>query len=367
MAKLAEEIFMRRAIELAQQGRGIASPNPMVGAVIVCDGKILSEGFHSGPGNPHAEIEALNNLPKRSRAATLYINLEPCCHLGRTGPCTEQIIKSKIKEVVVAIQDPNPLVNGGGIAALKEAGITVRTGLLKDDAELLNDAYLGYHRNKRPFVILKLAQSLDGRIATSNGDSKWISSESSRTIVHKLRSEVDAVIIGRGTLQRDNPKLTVREVKGKNPYRIIVTSSGKLPAASKVLLDNADNKTIIATTAEGAEKIERSKISGSPIIWTVAQNAEKSGVDLRSLLQQAYEFGLQSIMVEGGSALATSFVNDQLVDKMIFFIAPIIVGRGINSMSELNVKTISEAVEFDRSMFIDSGDDLCFVGYPRRN
>lgn len=367
MAKLAEETFMRRAIELAQQGRGLTSPNPMVGAVIVRNGKIVSEGYHSGPGKLHAEIEALNNLPAKSAATTLYINLEPCCHLGRTGPCTEQIIKSKINEVVVALEDPNPMVKGGGIAALKQAGIKVSTGLLKEDAELLNDAYLGYHRNQRPFVILKLAQSLDGRIATATGDSQWISSESSRTIVHRLRSEVDAVLVGRGTLRKDNPRLTVREVKGKNPYRIVVTSSGELPATSKILLENTDQRTIIATTAEGAAKIERSKTAGNPIIWTIAHNHDKTGVDLKALMQQAYDFGLQSVMVEGGSALATSFVNERLVDKMILFIAPIIVGEGVNSMSELNIKTISDAVEFERSSFIDAGDDLCFVGYPRRD
>jgi len=363
MAGKALETCMHRALELAEKGRGLTSPNPMVGAVVVKNNRIVGEGYHRGPGKDHAEIVALKKAGKKAIGAVLYVTLEPCCHTGRTGPCTNAIIKTGIKKVVTPLKDPNPLVNGQGLRLLKKAGVIVETGILKHKATLLNDAYLGYHKNQRPYIILKTAQTLDGRIATVTGDSRWVSSPSSLAYSHRLRAEVEAVVVGMGTVRQDNPALTVRHVKGKNPYRIVLSRSLNFPPRNQLLNKNADYKTIVVTTEKAAVKFGNSIKGKNLIIWTVKTN-RNGMLDLHDFLIKANKFGLQSLMVEGGGRLATSFWKHRLVDKYVLITAPKLIGNGIDSVGNLNIKKLSGAIRFKDVSNFRSGVDNIFIGYP---
>jgi diaminohydroxyphosphoribosylaminopyrimidine deaminase/5-amino-6-(5-phosphoribosylamino)uracil reductase len=355
---------MKRALALAAKGRGTTSPNPMVGAVIVKSGRIVAEGYHQRPGNDHAEIVALKQAKNRAAGATLFVTLEPCCHTGRTGPCCDAIIAAGIKQVVYAVKDPDPRVNGRGARRLRAAGVRVQSGLLAPEAEQLNEFYLTSQRLKRPFVILKLAQSLDGRIATATGDSRWISSAQSRRVVHQIRAEVDAVMIGGGTARKDDPQLTVRLARGRNPYRIVVAGTTPVPRSGKLISMNGDGKTIIVRGKTKSDKGRRLTVGKNPLVWEV-KSRRNGQVDLHALLGCAREFGIRSIMVEGGAALATSFLRERLVDKFILFTAPIIVGKGTNAIESLGTQSIKEAVSFSRYSLSASGRDWVFVGYPK--
>ncbi len=365
MTDSAELTYMKRALELAERGRGKTSPNPMVGAVIVNHGKIVGEGYHRMVGRDHAEVAAIRSARGKTQGATLYVTLEPCCHVGRTGPCTQAIIESGISKVVIPLKDPNPVVNGKGIRQLRQAGIEVTSGVMKQEAARLNDAYMGYYKLHRPYVILKTAQTLDGRIATSGGDSKWISSEQSRKLGHRLRAEVDAVVIGSGTLSADNPSLNVRFVNGSSPYRIVVTGSGNIPASSKLLKSNADLKTIVATSKNGMTRITRAKSNRNLVLWQVRSDI-RGQIDLHDFLGKANDFGLRTILVEGGSRLATSFLKAGLVDKCVVIMAPKIVGEGVSAVGDLKISKISRAIEFSDVRFFQSGSDMVFIGYPVR-
>lgn len=361
MAAFTDIELMNRAMTLAQKGRGKTLPNPMVGAVIVKNGNVVGEGYHRGPGKPHAEVEAIKRAGRTSRGSTLYVNLEPCCHTGRTGPCTEAIAAAGIRKVIYAITDPYPPVNGKGAGELRKAGVEVSNGILSKEAARLNDVYFGLVKNQRPYVILKLAQSLDGRIATENGESKWISSEKSRKFVHELRAESDAVLIGAGTLRKDNPELTTRLVRGKNPYRIIVTGTMDLPEESYLIKQNNDLKTIIATCAE--RKTGKLNFSSKLTYWKVNKDSANR-IDISDLLSKAKDFGLNSILVEGGAQIATSFLKAKLVDKLIFVTAPVIIGQGKDSIGELGISNISDAIKFKDFYRIDMEPDNILVGYP---
>ena len=362
VAEFSKTELMQRTFSLALKGRGRTLPNPMVGAVLTKNGRIIAEGYHKGPGYPHAEIEAIGKAGKNAKGATLYVNLEPCCHFGRTGPCTEAITEAGIKRVVYAATDPNPLVKGRGAKILKKAGIEVTNGLLSTEAARLNEVYFGLLKNERPFVTLKLAQSLDGRIATIDGDSKWISGEKSRKFAHSLRAESGAVLVGMGTVRKDNPSLTVRHVRGKNPYRIIVSTSGDLPKSTRLISENQDLKTILATTHMSIPKSANSR-SKKMTYWTL-EKAANGEIDLADLLQKAKAFGIHSILVEGGAEIAASFLKDKLVDKLILITAPIIVGKGVDAIGDLGLKRIDQAITFKDSYRFQSGPDEVFVGYP---
>jgi diaminohydroxyphosphoribosylaminopyrimidine deaminase/5-amino-6-(5-phosphoribosylamino)uracil reductase len=340
----------------------------MVGAVVVKGRRIVGEGYHRYAGADHAERVALKQAGAKASAATLYVNLEPCCHTGRTGPCTEAIIKAGIRKVVFSVKDPDRRVNGKGAAALRRAGVTVANGLLQAEAQRLNEVYIGYHRNQRPFVILKTAQTVDGRIATATGDSKWISSLPSRKLAHRLRAEVDAVVVGMGTVRKDDPALTVRLVQGKDPYRIIVSRSLRFPRRCRLLDENTDTRTIIATTAGSVRRFSRPRRakSGGLIFWTVRKRRDGL-LDLHDFLDKANDFGLRSLLVEGGSRLATSFLSEGLVDKYVAFVAPKIVGEGIVAVGQLQVRTLPEAVSLRRFSVEQSGPDFVFTGYPVRS
>jgi diaminohydroxyphosphoribosylaminopyrimidine deaminase/5-amino-6-(5-phosphoribosylamino)uracil reductase len=361
--KQVDEQFMQHALDLAKKGRGTTSPNPMVGAVVVKRGKIMGEGYHQIAGGPHAEIIALKQAGKNSKGADIYVTLEPCSHYGKTGPCTEAIIEAGIKRVVYAVQDPNPVVKGNGARRLKKSGIVVVGDLLKAEATELNEAYFHYHAAKRPFVILKTAQTLDGYIATRNGESQWITGTEARKQTHMLRSEVDAVIVGAGTVRTDDPKLTVRAVKGRNPYRIVLTESGNIPTHAALLAENSDMKTIVATSETGAKKLHTAAEKANLILWKIAQR-KQGGLDLSDFLTKAGEFGMRSLLLEGGATLATSFWKAGLVDKYIAMIAPSILGTGMPVIGDLGISRLDKRVELSRMSVSKAGTDYLFSSYP---
>ncbi len=355
--------YMRMALELSVKGIGKVSPNPMVGAVLVKRGKVVGRGYHRASGSAHAEVNAIKSAGRNARGATMYVTLEPCCHTGKTGPCTEEIIKAGISKVIYASKDPNPFVSGKGARYLKRAGLKVSNGLLKSETQLLNDSYFGYFKNNRPYLIIKAAQTLDGKIATSNGDSKWITSSSALDYAHRLRSQVDAVIVGSGTLRKDNPSLTVRRVKGKNPYRIILSGSLSFSTELNLFSKNYDMKTIIATTSKKTEK-KFSSLKHPPIIWNIKEDRNKR-LNLKDLLVKANNFGIKSILVEGGAKVITSFINKNLVDKLILITAPRLLGNGISTIGNLNKKMMTDAIEFENQSFLPLGKDIAFIGYPK--
>ncbi|MEK7172215.1 MAG: bifunctional diaminohydroxyphosphoribosylaminopyrimidine deaminase/5-amino-6-(5-phosphoribosylamino)uracil reductase RibD, partial [Patescibacteria group bacterium] len=309
--------FMHRVMELAGRGQGFVSPNPLVGAVFVKNGKIISEGYHKKFGGDHAEIVAIKNAGKKSPAGgTLYINLEPCVHYGKTPPCAPKIIEVGIARVVIAAKDPNPLVSSHGITALRKAGIKVEVGCLEREAKALNEKFIKWIESGMPFVSLKIATSLDGKIATRTGDSKWITGESSREYVKRLRDEYDAILIGTGTVFADNPSLSG---KTREPKRIILDSALKIPLTAKIF---RNSNVFIATTA----KASQSKINALIKRGIDFKIFKGEKIPLRPLLRYLGGKNISSVLVEGGSEIFGSFIDEKLVDKFYWFIASKIIG-----------------------------------------
>ena len=332
---------MKRALQLARRGMGRVSPNPMVGAVIVRAGRIIAEGWHRKFGADHAEIDALKQARGSVRGATIYVTLEPCCHWGKTPPCVDTLIEQGIKRVVIGILDPNPLVDGKGAQLLRDRGIEVFVGVMEQAARMLNEVYFYYSQTGLPFITIKYAQSLDGRIATVQGNSRWISSEGSRRFIHRLRAQHDAVMIGRGTVLADDPLLTVRLVKGKNPLRICLDSKLRIPLDAQVLRD--EGKTLIVTTDEhGKDKIEKIRMLGKEVL--VNQSGADGRVELRSLMKKLTERGISSILVEGGSEVITSLLKEDLVNRMVVITAPLILGKGIEAIGDLGIIDLERAI-----------------------
>jgi len=358
MAVKADEKYIAISLKLAKKAIGKTSPNPMVGALVVKNNQIVGHGYHKKAGTLHAERIALNKARNLSKGSTLYVSLEPCCHYGRTDPCTRAIIDAGIKRVVYSIKDPNPKVNGKGIMELKKAGIEVVGCVLANEARRLNEVYLKYITTNRPFVILKLAQSLDGRIATANGISQWITGPEARKYAHRLRSYYDAVAVGSGTVRTDNPQLTVRLVKGNNPYRIIISRSLNFPRSINLLANNEDCKTIIATSSKSARRLKIKNL----IIWEIKEN--KNGLSMVDLIDKAGQFGISSLLVEGGSGVATSMVKNRLVDKFHIMMAPMIIGRGIEAVNDLGVRDLEKAMRLREYKIEQMGNDFLLTGYP---
>ncbi|MFC1812560.1 bifunctional diaminohydroxyphosphoribosylaminopyrimidine deaminase/5-amino-6-(5-phosphoribosylamino)uracil reductase RibD [Thermodesulfobacteriota bacterium] len=325
-----DQYFMKKALDLAIKGQGFTSPNPMVGAVVVKAGKIVGKGFHKTAGSAHAEVNALNDAGLSANNATLYVTLEPCNHTGKTPPCTDKIIETGIRRVVVAMVDPNPDVRGGGIDVLKSRGIEVTVGICEAQAENLNEVFIKYIRTKRPFVILKCAATLDGRIATRTGDSKWISGEASRAFVHRLRHAVDAIMVGINTVKNDDPKLTTRlpddpvKINGLDPTRIILDTRLSIPEDAKVLQLFSDSDTIVITgNSVSADKKDRIEKRGSRVV----ESSVKDGlIELDPLMDRLGALGISSLLIEGGSHVIASALSAGIVDKIIFFYAPKILG-----------------------------------------
>jgi len=322
-----DERYMLRALELARTGEGRTRPNPAVGAVIVRGDDVIGEGYHPQAGEPHAEIFALRQAGERARGAELFVTLEPCSHHGRTGPCVEAVLAAGIRRVCIGTVDPNPKVAGRGIARLQAAGVEVCLDVLKAECRQLIAPFAKHVTTGLPFVVLKSAITLDGRTATVSGDSRWITGAESRTFVHQLRNRLDAVMVGVGTLLRDDPLLTTRLPEGgRDAARIVVDSRLRIPETAAILDVESPAPTIIATTAAApADKIARLEARGAQVLVTAA-SAE--GVDLRDLLRRLGDSGIQSILLEGGNILNASSLQAGLIDRAMIFIAPLLLGSG---------------------------------------
>ncbi|MEK7314198.1 MAG: bifunctional diaminohydroxyphosphoribosylaminopyrimidine deaminase/5-amino-6-(5-phosphoribosylamino)uracil reductase RibD, partial [Deltaproteobacteria bacterium] len=339
--------FMRLAIKLAKKGLGRTSPNPAVGSVVVKNGKIIGRGYHEEAGLPHAEVNALQDAGKTAQDSTLYVTLEPCVHFGRTPPCVQTIINSGVKKVVVGSIDPNPKVSGKGIRALKKSGIEVIKDVLRDECLSLNETYVKYITKKTPFVVLKLATTLDGKIATSTGDSKWITSLESRRYVHRLRSLVDCVMVGSGTVLKDDPGLTVRLVKGKNPARAVLDGSLKVSPCAKVFASHTERVFIFTSAKANKNKIRLLEEKG---VEVVKVKESKDGLSVKDVLRELGKRGVTSVLIEGGSRLAASALKEGVVDKAIFIMAPkIIGGDGVDCVGSVGVKRVDEAVSLKKT------------------
>lgn len=352
-----DKIFMKRAIALA--GRGRTSPNPMVGAVVVRDGKIVGEGYHPKAGEPHAEVFALQSAGELAQGADLYVNLEPCCHYGKTPPCTDAIIQAGIRRVIAAMEDPNPEVAGKGFEALRQAGIEVQVGLMEAEARELNRGFIKRVTTGRPFVLWKTAMTLDGKICTRTGDSRWITGEKARREVHRLRASFDAVMVGIGTVLADDPELTVRHLSGKhvqNPIRVVIDSEGNTPSSAKVLDGQAP--TIIAVKRSAPEaNLDRLWQSGARILGIPDVDGR---IDLKYLMAELGKMGINSVLLEGGGELVASMIALGLVDRGLVFIAPKIVGgRDAKTPVEGDgVELMSEAIETSKPKIRRFGEDV---------
>ncbi len=363
---MSDKLYMQKALELAAKGSGKTSPNPMVGAVLVKGDKIISSDYHRKAGSAHAEVLVLKKAGRKSRGATLYVNLEPCCHTEKkTPPCTTKIIQSGIKRLVVAITDPNPRVSGKGLKEIRKAGIKTKVGVMKKEAEKLNEVFTKFIREKSPFVILKIAQSLDGKIATAAGESKWITGAKAREHVHRLRNEVDALLVGIGTVKTDNPSLDCRKKNGKNPYRVIVDSSLEISLNAKVL-KHSDRKTIIATTKKAPkDKIAILEKRGIKVL-IIKDKASK--VDLRILMKELGTLNVLSVIIEGGSSIAASALSGRIVDKVLFFVAPKIIGGkdAIPSVGGKSPENLNKAIKLINFESIKVGKDILIEGYLQK-
>jgi diaminohydroxyphosphoribosylaminopyrimidine deaminase/5-amino-6-(5-phosphoribosylamino)uracil reductase len=353
------------ACRLARKAAGRTSPNPQVGAVIVRRGKIIGTGYHRFAGGDHAEIAALKGAGARARGATLYITLEPCSHQGRTPPCTRALIRAGIKEVVCGTKDPNPLVAGRGFRQLRRAGIKVRAGVLKNECRALIEAFAKYISRRVPFVILKLAVTLDGRIAAASGDARWISGDQSRNTVHRLRNEVDAVIVGLGTVKADDPLLTCRIPGGRNPWRVVLDSRLSIPLSAKILRLTDPGKTIIATGVNAALAKARAVEALGAQVWRLPLKGGGGHVSWRELLKALARQGMVSVMVEGGGATAASALKEKVVDKIQFFYAPkILGGDALPMIDRLGLRRVKQAIAIKNLRANKSGDDdLVVTGY----
>jgi diaminohydroxyphosphoribosylaminopyrimidine deaminase/5-amino-6-(5-phosphoribosylamino)uracil reductase len=329
----------------------------MVGALIVRNGQVIGQGYHHHYGGSHAEINAIQDAGEEVSGATLYVTLEPCCHYGKTPPCVEAIIKGNISRVVIGTVDPNPLVNGKTIDILKQRGIETKVGVRGEECYRLNEAYFKHIQTGIPFVTMKFAQTLDGRIATITGNSQWISSERSRELAHKLRALHDGILVGMGTILADKPQLTVRLVKGRNPLRIIPDSKLRIPLSSKILRDQDITPTIIATTPRAdEEKLSLLRKMGVEVL--MIDEDEKGEVNLKDLLRKLGKRGISSLLVEGGARIITSFLHQELVDKVVIAIAPKIMGKGIEAVGDLGIQDVDHALRLSFAKIYRAGGDI---------
>lgn len=356
--------MMRRCFELAVKGSGDVSPNPMVGCVIVKNGEIIGEGFHRRFGDAHAEVNAVKSATTSVEGADVFVSLEPCSHFGKTPPCVDLLIEKRIRKVYVSMLDPNPRVNGRGVRKLKRAGIEVEVGLLADESRKINEAFVKFIRTGLPFVTLKAAQSLDGRIALNNGKSEYITSSASLKMVHALRASSDAVLVGAGTVIADDPSLTVRLVKGRSPIRIVVDGNLRAPLNAKMFHDGA-SRVILFCSSTAAEKSAR-KVSSlrKRGVEVHELNGNREGrIAIRTLLGMIGRLGIASVVVEGGSAIFSEFIKAGGADKLLLFTAPIILGEGRGVADELQLRDLARAVRLNDVSYSKVGVDQLMTGY----
>jgi diaminohydroxyphosphoribosylaminopyrimidine deaminase/5-amino-6-(5-phosphoribosylamino)uracil reductase len=348
-------LFMRMALSLAKKGVGRTSPNPAVGAVLVRGGKVIGRGYHRAAGMPHAEIEAIRDAGGSAKGADLYVTLEPCCHAGRTGPCTEAILSAGVLRVVAATEDPNPLVAGRGLSVLKRAGLTVENGLLEKEARELNKPYFKWMVAGKPFVTLKLAMTMDGQIAASTGDSRWVSCDRSRSIVHGMRSRADAVLVGGETFRRDDPRLTSRIRGRKNPLRVILTSRLSGISGRRVFL-GGEGEVLFACPRNVPESDVKRAISlGARVIRLPSR---KGRIDADVFLRALAREGVTSLLVEGGGKTAGWLVAAGAVDLFVFFVAPLLLGEGIRAIAGYGARSVAGGVRLRINKVRRVGEDL---------
>lgn len=360
-----DEHFMQMALDLAQKGRGFTSPNPMVGAVVVKDGKVVGSGYHHAAGKPHAEVNAIDDAGDAASGAAIYVNLEPCNHTGRTPPCTHKIIRSGIQRVVVAMKDPNPDVTGGGIDYLKARGLQVSVGVCREEAQRLNEVFIKFVSTRRPFVILKCAATLDGRIATRTGDSKWITNEQSRSHVHYLRHCVDGILVGINTVKADNPSLTARwdHGRGVDPIRIILDTRLSIPADARILRLDSDSDTILVV-GKKADPQKRATLENKGVRILEAP-LTGSRINMSRLVEQLGAMGITSLLIEGGGRVMASALHSGIVDKITFFYAPKILGGddGISICRGEGPAAMKDSIAVKNISVRCFGDDVMIEGY----
>lgn len=357
--------YMQNALELAAKAVGRTNPNPAVGAVIVKDGHVVGEGFHKKAGTPHAEIHALNMAGENARGSTVYVTLEPCSHYGKTPPCADALISAGVERVVIATQDPNPRVAGRGIKKLKDAGIDIVTGVLETEAQRLNEVFFKYIQNNMPFVALKTAMTLDGKIATYTGDSKWISNELSRHYVHELRNIYDAILVGIGTVIKDDPMLNTRldYADKKDPIRVIIDGNLEIPINSKIVKTSKNQRTIVFCAAgNNTEKCELLRLHNIQIIEL---GEDPANIPLDKVLQILGSMEICSLLVEGGGEINASFIQNRLIDKVYWFISPKILGgrQAPSPIGGQGVRYMDQAVKLNFIELNYFGEDICISGY----
>jgi diaminohydroxyphosphoribosylaminopyrimidine deaminase/5-amino-6-(5-phosphoribosylamino)uracil reductase len=360
-----DQHFMKMALDLAVKGQGFTSPNPMVGAVVVKDGRVVGSGYHQMVGGPHAEVNAIDAAGQLADGATLYVTLEPCNHAGRTPPCTRKIIEAGIERVVIAMIDPNKDVAGGGAGYLEQRGIRITTGVCREQARKLNECFVKFVRTRRPFVIAKCAATLDGRIATRSGDSKWVSGEKSRQFVHRLRHAVDGILVGINTVRADDPSLTARlpDGQGKDPVRIILDTHLAISPAAGLLRQASAADTILVVGPDVARDKQRAfEKDGVRVIRSRLKN---DLIDLDALMDQLGAMGLASLLIEGGSRVLASAFGAGIVDKVLFFYAPKILGGddGIPICSGPGPDLMSQSIPLNKINIQRFDDDVMIEGY----
>ncbi|MHB8485438.1 MAG: bifunctional diaminohydroxyphosphoribosylaminopyrimidine deaminase/5-amino-6-(5-phosphoribosylamino)uracil reductase RibD [Candidatus Acidiferrales bacterium] len=360
--RLTDEAWMARALVLAHRGVALAHPNPMVGAIVVKNDRVVGEGFHTYEGRKHAEIIALQEARANARRATLYLNLEPCCHVGRTGPCTKAIVEAGVKRVVVAMRDPNPAVSGRGIRELRAAGIAVIVGVREDDARRLNEAFAKWIRTKLPFVTLKTALTLDGRIAARTGSTTWITSDASREEVQRMRHEADALLTGIGTVLTDDPRMTDRtKLPRRRPLlRAIVDSKLRIPLKSGIVKSAKSDALIFTTQSVDSSKAKSLCKAGVEIVQARSRGGH---VDLREVLREMGQREILSVILEAGSELNGAALAQGLVDKMVLFYAPKIMGDGGVPMAQLPSRWFERSPALSQLSFRRYGPDFAVQGY----
>lgn len=362
-----DEKYMQLALDLAASAKGNTNPNPLVGAVIVKNGVIVGTGLHRKAGEPHAEVHAFRMAGEHAQGATLYVTLEPCSHYGKTPPCANLVKDSGVRRVVVAMQDPNPAVAGRGIQLLRDAGIVVEVGILEQQARRLNERFIHNMLTQRPFVISKFAMTLDGKIATHTGHSKWVTGEAAREDVHQIRHEVDGILVGVGTVIADNPSLTTRlkEGNGKHPTRIIMDSSLRAPDFANVLNTEEAQTILVCSKDVSQDKIDHFKNKGVTVL-PIGKN--EHGLQIDEMLEQLYQLGITDILLEGGSKVNASFLQQGAIDKYVVYIAPKVLGGNLSltPFAGYNPSFMNEAWNIEVTTFDKVGEDLRIIAYPKQ-
>ena len=362
VSEQSDQRYMGAALRLARRAAGRTSPNPMVGAVVVRQDRVVGRGHHARAGTEHAEVVALREAGPAARGATLYVNLEPCSHFGRTAPCVRAVIEAGIRRVVAGMIDPNPAVAGGGVQALKDAGIRVDVPVREDDCRRLNEAFVKHVTRRLPFVTLKLAASLDGRIATATGDSRWVTGPAARRYVHRLRNELDAVLVGSGTVLADDPQLTCRLPGGRDPLRVVLDGRLRTPLTARLVTQPHPEKTVLVTRNDApADRRKRLEDLGVQV-WRFP--ADRGRVSFRRVLRKLARAGVLSVLVEGGAVTAARAVSEKAVDKVLCFYAPRFIGaEGLPMVGGLGLTRMRQCPRLDGAVVRRLGEDILVSAY----